>query len=139
MQARGAQLARFALFMEYKRKLLPRRDIVATRKDSFLPQLTLVFPDNPRALNAVVNSASRQLQDIFGMELVEHRSRMNFGRKAQRIGKGKEKELDGEGNDESNEADKTKGALRPPPGAHSRLLDLWSEVDSADRAYSTDE
>ncbi|WWC63856.1 uncharacterized protein I303_106461 [Kwoniella dejecticola CBS 10117] len=61
---RAGQLARFALFQEYKKTLIRRPDIIKN-----------VLPNNARAYNAVFLRAQTILRNTVGCELVEVRPR----------------------------------------------------------------
>ncbi|WWC72934.1 uncharacterized protein I206_106898 [Kwoniella pini CBS 10737] len=64
IRIRAGQLARFALFQEYKKNLIRRTDIVKN-----------VLPNNPRAYNLVFQSAQTILRNTVDCELVEVRAR----------------------------------------------------------------
>ncbi|WVQ63737.1 uncharacterized protein L199_001890 [Kwoniella botswanensis] len=64
IRIRSSQLARYALFQEYKRNLIRRADIVKN-----------VLPNNPRAYNLVFDGAQKILRESVGCELVEVRGR----------------------------------------------------------------
>ncbi|RSH95070.1 hypothetical protein EHS25_000156 [Saitozyma podzolica] len=64
VKRKGAQLAKFALAMEYKRVIIRRDMIVRT-----------IIPSNSRAFNAVFASAQAVLRSKFGMELYELRGK----------------------------------------------------------------
>ncbi|WVW79536.1 hypothetical protein I302_101505 [Kwoniella bestiolae CBS 10118] len=64
IRLRSGQLARYALFQEYKKSLIRRADIVKN-----------VLPNNPRAYNLVFEGAQKILRESVGCELVEVRGR----------------------------------------------------------------
>ncbi|OCF79047.1 hypothetical protein I204_00991 [Kwoniella mangroviensis CBS 8886] len=64
IKIKSSQLARYALFQEYKRNLIRRADIVKN-----------VLPNNPRAYNLVFQGAQGILRESVGCELVEVRGR----------------------------------------------------------------
>ncbi|WWD06919.1 hypothetical protein V865_005016 [Kwoniella europaea PYCC6329] len=111
IRIRSSQLARYALFQEYKRNLIRRADIVKN-----------VLPNNPRAYNLVFDGAQKILRESVGCELVEVRGRgkgaiadgdIPAGAGAGgRKGKGRARQ-NGNGNNENEEEDDDENAPAP--------------------------
>ncbi|WRT69237.1 uncharacterized protein IL334_006221 [Kwoniella shivajii] len=64
IKAKAGQLARYALFQEYKKNIIRRADIVKN-----------VIPNNSRAYNFIFAEAQKILKETVGCEMVEIRSR----------------------------------------------------------------
>ncbi|WWC98140.1 hypothetical protein V866_005031 [Kwoniella sp. B9012] len=116
IRIRSSQLARYALFQEYKRNLIRRADIVKN-----------VLPNNPRAYNLVFDGAQKILRESVGCELVEVRGRgkgaiadgeilAGAGGAGGRKGKGRARQNgngNGNGNNENDEEDDDENAPAP--------------------------
>ncbi|ORX39287.1 MAGE family-domain-containing protein [Kockovaella imperatae] len=95
INAAAAQVVRFAMFQEYKRRSMVRADIVR-----------VAFPNHARSFNTVLERARKLARKDFGMDIVELRAKYRAGDEianGSSAGKGKKRAQEANGDDEEEE------------------------------------